>query len=146
MLWPRSAKEAIMAKAKKAARKPARKVARSKRDLTRIDPGPRMSGAVIHEGRVFLAGKVAERSKGRSVREQTADILAEIDAVLKRAGTDKTRILTANIWLSDMSTFGEMNAVWDAWVVPGRTPARATVEAKLAAPEYKVEIMVTAAL
>jgi enamine deaminase RidA (YjgF/YER057c/UK114 family) len=105
-----------------------------------------MTSAIIHEGRVFLAGKVAERSKGRSVREQTADILAEIDSVLKRAGTDKTRILTANIWLSDISTFGEMNAVWDAWVVPGRTPARATVEAKLAAPEYKVEIMVTAAL
>jgi enamine deaminase RidA (YjgF/YER057c/UK114 family) len=105
-----------------------------------------MSSAIIHEGRVFLAGKVAERSKGRSVREQTADILSEIDAVLKRAGTDKTRILTANIWLSDIATFGEMNAVWDAWVVPGRTPARATVEAKLAAPEYKVEIMVTAAL
>jgi enamine deaminase RidA (YjgF/YER057c/UK114 family) len=80
------------------------------------------------------------------VREQTAEVLAEIDLVLKKAGTDKTRILAANIWLSDISTFGEMNAVWDAWVVPGRTPARATVEAKLAAPEYKVEIMVTAAL
>jgi enamine deaminase RidA (YjgF/YER057c/UK114 family) len=136
-----------MAKAKKkAASKPAGKAAGGKRILTRIDPGPRMSDAVIHEGRVFLAGKVAERSKGRSVREQTAEILSEIDAVLKKAGTDKTRILTANIWLSDISTFGEMNAVWDAWVVPGRTPARATVEARLAAPEYKVEIMVTAAL
>jgi enamine deaminase RidA (YjgF/YER057c/UK114 family) len=136
-----------MAKAKKkAAGKPAGKAAGGKRTLTRIDPGPRMSDAVIHEGRVFLAGQVAERSKGRSVREQTAEILSEIDAVLKKAGTDKTRILTANIWLSDISTFGEMNAVWDAWVVPGRTPARATVEAKLAAPEYKVEIMVTAAL
>jgi len=136
-----------MAKAKKkAAKKTARKAPVSKKDLTRIDPGPRMSDAVIHEGRVFLAGKVAERSKGRSVREQTAEVLAEIDLVLKKAGTDKTRILAANIWLSDISTFGEMNAVWDAWVVPGRTPARATVEAKLAAPEYKVEIMVTAAL
>ncbi len=136
-----------MAKAKKkAAKKTARKAPASKKDLTRIDPGPRMSDAVIHEGRVFLAGKVAERSKGRSVREQTAEVLAEIDLVLKKAGTDKTRILAANIWLSDISTFGEMNAVWDAWVVPGRTPARATVEAKLAAPEYKVEIMVTAAL
>ena len=136
-----------MAKAKKkAAKKTARKAPASKKDLTRIDPGPRMSDAVIHEGRVFLAGKVAERSKGRSVREQTAEVLAEIDLVLKKAGTDKTRIITANIWLSDISTFGEMNAVWDAWVVPGRTPARATVESKLAAPEYKVEIMVTAAL
>jgi enamine deaminase RidA (YjgF/YER057c/UK114 family) len=147
MLAGANAKEATMAKAKKnAAKKTARKAPVSKKDLTRIDPGPRMSDAVIHEGRVFLAGKVAERSKGRSVREQTAEVLAEIDLVLKKAGTDKTRILAANIWLSDISTFGEMNAVWDAWVVPGRTPARATVEAKLAAPEYKVEIMVTAAL
>jgi enamine deaminase RidA (YjgF/YER057c/UK114 family) len=136
-----------MAKAKKrATKKRARKSSRLLKDLTRIDPGPRMSDAIIHEGRVFLAGKVAERSKGRSVREQTAEVLEQIDTTLKKAGTDKTRILTANIWLSDISTFSEMNAVWDAWVVPGRTPARATVEAKLAAPEYKVEIMVTAAL
>ena len=136
-----------MAKAKKkAAKKAAGRRSGSRKDLTRIDPGPRMSDAIIHEGRIFLAGQVAERSRGRSVREQTAEILAEIDQVLKKAGTDKTRIITANIWLSDISTFGEMNAVWDAWVVPGRTPARATVEAKLAAPEYKVEIMVTAAL
>ncbi len=131
---------------KKAAKKAARKRSAGTKDLTRIDPGPRMSDAIIHEGRIFLAGQVADRSSGRSVREQTAEILAEIDQVLKKAGTDKTRIITANIWLSDISTFGEMNAVWDAWVVPGRTPARATVEAKLAAPEYKVEIMVTAAL
>jgi hypothetical protein len=79
-------------------------------------------------------------------RSGPANERCEIDQVLKKAGTDKTRIITANIWLSDISTFGEMNAVWDAWVVPGRTPARATVESKLAAPEYKVEIMVTAAL
>ena len=136
-----------MAKAKKkAAKKKVRKSSAAPKHLTRIDPGPRMSDAIIHEGRVFLAGKVADRSKGRSVREQTAEVLEQIDATLKKAGTDKTRILTANIWLSDISTFSEMNAVWDAWVVPGRTPARATVEAKLAAPEYKVEIMVTAAL
>ncbi|HEY7765490.1 MAG TPA: RidA family protein [Aestuariivirgaceae bacterium] len=136
-----------MAKAKKkVARKAGRKAARAPKELKRIDPGPRMSDAIIHEGRVFLAGKVAQRSKGASVREQTADILAQIDAVLKKAGTDKTRILSANIWLSDIGTFAEMNEVWDAWVVPGRTPARATVEARLAAPEYKVEIMVTAAL
>jgi enamine deaminase RidA (YjgF/YER057c/UK114 family) len=136
-----------MAKAtKKAVKKAAGRRSGGRKDLTRIDPGPRMSDAIIHEGRIFLAGQVAERSRGRSVREQTAEILAEIDQVLKKAGTDKTRIITANIWLSDISTFGEMNAVWDAWVVPGRTPARATVESKLAAPEYKVEIMVTAAL
>jgi enamine deaminase RidA (YjgF/YER057c/UK114 family) len=136
-----------MAKAKrKAVRKTARRKPRAPKELTRIDPGPRMSDAIIHEGRVFLAGKVAQRSRGASVREQTADVLEQIDAVLKKAGTDKTRILTANIWLSDIGTFAEMNEIWDAWVVPGRTPARATVEARLAAPEYKVEIMVTAAL
>ena len=114
--------------------------------MRRLDAGPRMSSAIIHDGRVFLAGQVADRSRGRSVREQTAEVLQQIENLLKQAGSDRTKILTANIWLSDISTFGEMNAVWDAWVVPGRTPARATVEAKLAAPEYKVEIMVTAVL
>jgi enamine deaminase RidA (YjgF/YER057c/UK114 family) len=143
-----------MAKTKKKAPKAARPAARAsarrtpakKIDLRRIDAGPRMSSAIIHDGRVFLAGQVADRSRGRSVREQTAEVLQQIENLLKQAGSDRTKILTANIWLSDISTFGEMNAVWDAWVVPGRTPARATVEAKLAAPEYKVEIMVTAVL
>ena len=129
---------------KKAVKKPARKKAGSMGELKRIEPGNRMTAAIVHDGRVFLAGQVADRSRGRSVREQTAEVLQHIDTLLKQAGSDKTRILTANIWLSDISTFAEMNAVWDAWVVPGRTPARATVEAKLAAPEYKVEIMVTA--
>lgn len=134
-------------KAVKAPKKAVRRAASSRnRDMKRIDPGPRMTSAIIHDGRVFLAGQVADRSKGRSVREQTAEVLQQIETLLKQAGTDRTKIITANIWLSDISTFGEMNAVWDAWVVPGRTPARATVEAKLAAPEYKVEIMVTAAL
>jgi enamine deaminase RidA (YjgF/YER057c/UK114 family) len=136
--------------AKKAARKlPARKAGRagkSKPALTRIEAGARMSQAVVHDGRVFLAGQVANETKGMSVAEQTAEILAGIDRLLKRAGTDKTRLLSANIWLADISTFAEMNSVWDKWVVAGRTPARATVEAKLAAPEYTVEIMVTAAL
>ena len=143
-----------MAKTKKKAPKAARPAARAsarrtpakKVDLRRIDAGPRMSAAIIHDGRVFLAGQVADRSRGRSVREQTAEVLQQIEHLLRQAGSDRTKILTANIWLSDISTFGEMNAVWDAWVVPGRTPARATVEAKLAAPEYKVEIMVTAVL
>ena len=138
----KKASRAARPAAKKAAGRPAAKG----REMRRIDAGPRMSSAIIHDGRVFLAGRVADRSKGRSVREQTADVLDQIENLLKQAGSDRTKILTANIWLSDISTFGEMNAVWDAWVVPGRTPARATVEAKLAAPEYKVEIMVTAAL
>ena len=82
---------------------------------------------------------------GKNVTEQTKDILATIDGYLKQAGTDKTKILSANIWLADIGTFAEMNAVWDPWVSQGNTPARATVEAKLATPAHKVEIMVVAA-
>ena len=80
------------------------------------------------------------------MKDQTADILAQIDATLKQAGTDKTRILKANIWLTDIKTFVQMNEAWDAWVVAGQTPARATVESKLAAPGLDVEIMVEAAI
>jgi enamine deaminase RidA (YjgF/YER057c/UK114 family) len=94
---------------------------------------------------LHLAGQVASTTKGGSVHDQTADILAQIDVILAEAGTDKTKLLSATIWLTDMATFGEMNAVWDSWVAAGCTPARATVEAKLAAPEYKVEIAVIAA-
>ncbi len=114
--------------------------------ITRIGAGKRMSQAVIHGGKVYLSGVVAEAAAGKSVLEQTKDILAQIDAILKEAGTDKTRILKANIWLSDIATFSQMNAAWDAWVVQGQTPARATVESKLAAPDLDVEIMVEAAL
>ncbi|HSI41619.1 MAG TPA: RidA family protein [Xanthobacteraceae bacterium] len=115
--------------------------------ITRIKPGPRMSKAVVHGSVVYLAGQVTEAPDANTtVTAQTQNILAQIDALLAEAGTDKSRLITTNIWLSDMSTFAEMNAVWDTWVVPGATPARATVEAKLATPAYKVEIMVTAAL
>jgi enamine deaminase RidA (YjgF/YER057c/UK114 family) len=114
--------------------------------LKRIGAGKRMSNAVIHNGMAYLAGYVAEAAKGKSVKEQTADILAQIDETLKEAGTDKTRIVKANIWLTDIKTWAEMNEAWDAWVVPGQTPARATVESKLAAPGLDVEIMVEAAL
>jgi enamine deaminase RidA (YjgF/YER057c/UK114 family) len=113
--------------------------------IERIEPGPRMSQAVVHDGMVFLAGQVAQGKPGASVAEQTRDILARIDALLAAAGTDKTKLLTANIWLADIKTFDEMNGVWDRWVAPGAAPARATVEAKLAAPHYTVEIAVTAA-
>lgn len=113
--------------------------------ITRIGAGPRMSKAVIHGNVVYLAGQVADAAKGKSVGEQTKDILQQIDAILAEAGTDKTKILSTNIWLSDISTFAEMNAEWDAWVAPGATPARATVESKLAAPAYTVEIMMTVA-
>jgi enamine deaminase RidA (YjgF/YER057c/UK114 family) len=115
--------------------------------IKRLQVGPRMSQAVIHGGVVYLAGQVAGSAKGRSVSEQTKDILAGIDALLAEAGTDKTKLLTAQIWLTDMKTFADMNAVWDGWVSAGNTPARATVQSPaLAAPGYDVEIMVTAAL
>lgn len=114
--------------------------------IERLHAGPRMSQAVIHNKTVYLAGQVAHAAKGKSVKEQTQDILATIDGLLREAKTDKTRLLSATIWLTDMSTFAEMNGVWDNWVAPGATPARATVvSAKLAGPEYSIEIAVIAA-
>ncbi len=115
-------------------------------DLKRLKPGRRMSQGVIRGDLVYLAGQVAEKAAGRPVREQTAEVLAQIDALLTEAGTDKTKIMMATIYLADISTFSEMNAAWDSWVVEGATPARATVQAKLVAPEYKVEIAVVAAI
>jgi enamine deaminase RidA (YjgF/YER057c/UK114 family) len=113
-------------------------------DITRLESGPRMSQAVIHNGIVYLAGQVG--APGASVAEQTKAVLAAIDRLLAAAGTDKTRLLTAQIWLADMGTFAEMNAVWDGWVAPGNAPARATGSADLATSDYRVEIIVTAAL
>jgi enamine deaminase RidA (YjgF/YER057c/UK114 family) len=113
--------------------------------IQRHDTGPRMSKAVVHGDTVYLAGIVAENARGKSMTEQTKDILGIIDGHLAKAGTDKSKLLSANIWVTDMANFPEMNAVWDAWVSPGNTPARATVEAGLASPDYKVEIMVVAA-
>ena len=113
--------------------------------IERHETEPRMSKAVIHGDTVYLAGIVADNPKGKSMAEQTSNILAQIDGFLALAGTNKTKLLSANIWITDMAHFGDMNSVWDAWVSPGNTPARATVEAKLASPDYKVEIMVVAA-
>jgi enamine deaminase RidA (YjgF/YER057c/UK114 family) len=114
--------------------------------LKRIDAGKRMSMAVIYNDMAYLAGFVSEDAKGKSVLEQTKDILAQIDVTLKKAGTNKANIVKANIWLTDIGTFAQMNEAWDGWVTPGATPARATVESKLAAPGYDVEIMVEAAV
>ncbi len=114
--------------------------------ITRIGAGKRMSEAVIHGGKAYLSGFVANKTVGKSVKEQTADILSQIDATLAEAGTDKTKLLKTNIWLTDIGTFSQMNEAWDAWVSPGNTPARATVESKLAAPGLDVEIMVEAAI
>jgi len=113
--------------------------------IERIDVGPRMSAAVVHGHTVYLAGQVANKAAGGSVVEQTTEILEIIDGLLAKAGTDKTRILSTTIYLADIATFGEMNSVWDKWIVAGHTPARATVEAKLAAPKYNVEIVCVAA-
>ena len=111
--------------------------------IKRLGVGPRMSDIVIHGNTVYLAGQVGV--PGESVTSQTKAILATIDTLLAKAGSDKTKILQAIIWLADMSTFQEMNAVWDSWISQGNTPARATVEARLATPAHKVEIMVVAA-
>ena len=113
--------------------------------IKRIEVGPRMSQAVIHNGLVYLAGQVADKTVP-SVERQTREILGNIDKLLKKAGTDKSKILKANIWLSDMRTFAEMNKAWEAWASKGNTPARATVQSRLATPAHLVEIMVTAAI
>lgn len=103
-----------------------------------------MSEAVIHNGVVYLAGQVAE-DPSADVAAQTSQVLAAIDRLLAEAGSDRTRILQAQVFLADIGDFAAMNAVWDAWVPAGHTPARATVEARLAAPQYRVEIKIVAA-
>ena len=113
--------------------------------ITRIESGKRMSQAVVHNGIAYLAGQVGK--PGDDVTAQTRTVLAEIDRLLAAAGTDKSKLITAQIWLADIATgFAAMNAVWDEWVSPGNAPARYTGEAKLAGPEYLVEIIVTAAV
>jgi len=114
--------------------------------LKRIDVGPRMSQCVVHGNTVYTAGQVALGAPGAPAGAQTADILASIDRLLAAAGTDRSKLVSATIWLADMSDFAAMNEVWDAWVAPGATPCRACVEAKLAAPQFTVEIAVIAAL
>ncbi len=115
--------------------------------LKRIGAGNRMTTAIIVGNEVHLSGFVSDAPEGKSVAEQTSNILAQIDTVLAEAGTDKTKIYKALIWLTDMNTWAEMNTIWDAWVVPGETPCRAAVESpKLAGPAFSVEIMVDAVL
>jgi enamine deaminase RidA (YjgF/YER057c/UK114 family) len=112
--------------------------------IKRLETGLRMSQAAVHGNTIYLAGQVAE-DPSADVAGQTQQILAAIDRLLAAAGSDKTRILSATIYLADIGTFAQMNSAWDAWVPAGHTPARATVEARLAAPHYKVEIQVIAA-
>lgn len=112
--------------------------------IQRFDTGPRISEMTVHNGVAYLAGQVPEA--GGDIGAQTRQVLAEIDALLARAGSDKSRILRAEIFMTDLSEFAGMNAEWESWVVPGHTPARATLQAQLANPDWKVEILVTAAV
>lgn len=113
--------------------------------IQRFDVGRRMSEMAVHNGVAYLAGQVAEDATA-DITGQTRQVLAAVDALLARAGTDKTRILRAQIFLADLADFDAMNAVWEAWVVEGHTPPRATVRAALARPEWKIEVVVTAAV
>jgi enamine deaminase RidA (YjgF/YER057c/UK114 family) len=113
--------------------------------ITRQNPGPRMSAAVVHNGTVYLAGQVSAEPSA-STKGQTEQVLKKIDGLLAAAGTSKSKLLSATIYLSNIANFDEMNSAWDAWVEPGNTPARATVETRLANPKYLVEISVIAAV
>lgn len=113
--------------------------------VQRFDVGARMSEIAVHNSTVYLAGQIAENAR-EDIGDQTRQVLTAIDALLARAGTDKSRLLMVQIFLADLNDFAGMNAVWDAWVTPGHTPPRATVQAALANPEWKIEVVVTAAV
>lgn len=113
--------------------------------VTRHDKGPRLSQAVVHGNTVYLAGQVADDT-AVGVKGQTEQILRKIDRLLAAAGTNKSKLLSATVWLANMGTYDEMNAAWDAWVDQANTPGRATVESRLARPGYLVEIAAIAAL
>ena len=114
-------------------------------EIERFGVGQRLSDFIVHGDRIHFSGYVAEAAAGESVRDQTRDILAQIDESLAEAGSNKSKLIEATIWLADMASYAEMNSIWDAWVAPGRPPTRACVEAKLASPKYAVEIRVLAA-
>jgi enamine deaminase RidA (YjgF/YER057c/UK114 family) len=114
-------------------------------DIARHNVGKRLSQAVVHGNTVYLAGQVAA-DPSATTKGQTEQILQKIDQLLAAAGSNKSRLLSATVWLANMGTYDEMNAAWDAWVDPANTPARATVESRLASPKYLVEIAVVAAV
>ena len=114
-------------------------------EIKRWHPTARMNQMVAYNGLVFTAGQVAEENAGKSVAEQTAEILRNIDSLLAEAGSDKARILMTQIFLADIGDITAMNEVWDAWIPAGNTPPRATVQAAMAHAAYKIEIVVTAA-
>jgi enamine deaminase RidA (YjgF/YER057c/UK114 family) len=112
--------------------------------VRRFDVGARLSEMAVHNGAVYLGGQVPEDAT-QGIEGQTRQVLAAVDKLLARAGSDKSKILRAQIFLADLADFAGMNAVWDAWVVPGHTPPRATVQARLAKPEWRIEVVITAA-
>jgi enamine deaminase RidA (YjgF/YER057c/UK114 family) len=114
--------------------------------IQRIDTNERMSQAVIHGNTIYVAGQVALEAPSTPVANQTSDILKRIDRLLAEGGSNKSKLLSATIWLATMDDFNEMNGVWDAWLSTGDAPARACVEARLAAPQFTVEIAVIAAI
>lgn len=114
--------------------------------LRRLHVGPRLSEAAIHQGVVYLAGQVPELQPDAPIEAQTREVLGHIDRLLAEAGSDKTRLLSVQVFLADIADIGAMNAVWDAWVAPGHTPPRATVQAQLADARWRIEVVVTAAV
>jgi len=115
-------------------------------DIKRLARNPRMSGAVVHGGVVSLSGQVAITNKGGPVADQVEEVLERIDALLREAGSDRSRLLTANIYLTDLGSMATLNAAWDKWVAPGCAPTRTTIQTVLASPDYALEISVTAAV
>ncbi|SFS10612.1 RidA family protein [Sphingomonas jatrophae] len=114
-------------------------------EIRRIAANPRMSGAVVHRGIAYLSGQVAIDHRGGAVGDQVREVLDRIDALLAEAGSDRSRLLTASIFLSDLAILSELNAVWDGWIAPGCAPTRTTMQVTLASPLYALEIAVTAA-
>jgi enamine deaminase RidA (YjgF/YER057c/UK114 family) len=115
-------------------------------DIRRIQNNGRLSKVTVHNGVLYMTGQIAEDDAGKDITRQTQEVLRRIDALLEEAGTDKSRILKAYLYVADMATFGEINAVWDRWVAVGHEPARTTIEAQLTAPHYGIEIGVIAAV
>jgi enamine deaminase RidA (YjgF/YER057c/UK114 family) len=113
--------------------------------IQRFEVGPRLSEMAIYNGTIYLAGQIAEDTS-LNIQGQTRQVLESIDALLAQAGSDKSKILHAQIFLPDLGDFAAMNEVWETWVVPGHTPTRATVQAALANPKWKIEVVVTAAV
>ena len=113
--------------------------------IQRFEVGPRLSEMAIYNGTIYLAGQIADDTSV-NIQGQTRQVLESIDALLAQAGSDKSKILHAQIFLPDLGDFAAMNEVWETWVVPGHTPTRATVQAALANPKWKIEVVVTAAV